>query len=60
MTACDIIAFTKKWEYKGIVDPSIRDSVSWIDVDPAIKFIEANKPPEENWLISIIGISKNK
>jgi len=49
-----IVAFTKKWKFKGYVDPSIRDSVSYIQVEDAISFIRtAHKPKGERWLIEV-------
>jgi hypothetical protein len=47
----DIQAFTETWEYKGKVDPSLRDNVVWGKIDDALAFIKHNKPNGEHWLI---------
>ena len=51
-----IAAFIDKWKFKGYVDPSLRDSVSWRYIDDAIRFIKDNKPKDEVWLIEVEGL----
>ena len=55
MKAYRVVAFTKDWNFKGYIDPSLRDNVSWIRLEDAVLFIEQNKPKDEYWLIMIEG-----